>query len=200
MSTDETTRRGRWYWETFEPQDRHTGAELAILRKGVGRDVGDIWQMARHYRSVTKTGDASYRLAAEHATLALFAIHQQSQPISMHRTDIELGGAARRLHTPGKSKSDAEAGPAAIGGDQGKFSQEAVDSRVNQIATSTSVSELVAHLRGLVTMLRTIRQPLNYTRLHRDIERWHYPEARTRIRARWGNHYFQWHSTGTPDS
>ncbi|WP_432107690.1 type I-E CRISPR-associated protein Cse2/CasB [Streptomyces sp. AA1529] len=199
MSTDEeATHRGRWYWENFAPEERHSGADLAILRKGVGREAGDVWQISRYYRSINRSGETTFRLAAEHAALTLFALHQQSQPSSMHRAGVELGTAARRLHTPAakggkqgdRSPSEAQGEPAS-----GKFSEEAVDRRMNQVATATDRTELVAHLRGLVTMLRGIGQPLDYTQLLQDIERWHYTDARVRIRARWGSHYFDWGST-----
>jgi CRISPR system Cascade subunit CasB len=197
MTNAEETTRSRWYWETFDPHDHYAGAELAVLRKGIGRDVGDVWQMSRHYRSVTKGGGTSNRLAAEHAALSLFAVHQQSQTSPMHSAGTGLGTAARRLHTPAEKARATEASQQPA---EGKFSEEAINRRMGQIATSSSVTELVAHLRGLVTMLRTIQQPLDYTRLRQQIERWHYPDARTGIRAQWGSQFFQWQSTGTSGS
>lgn len=193
MTTAEKTTRRPWYWETFDPKDRYAGAELAVLRRGIGRSVGDIWQMSRHYRTMTDHSDSTYRLAAEHAALSLFAIHQQSQTNPMHSRDMGLGTAARRLHTPvDRASATASSEERA----DGKYSEEAVNRRMEQIATSTSVTELVAHLRGLITMLRAIQQPLDYTRLRYEIERWHYPDARTHIRARWGSQFFDWHSAG----
>lgn len=170
----------RWFWEKFDPAAPYAGADLASLRKGVGREVGEVWQMARHYRSATSDGRVSYRLAAEHATLALFATHQQSQSTRMHQPRIDLGTAARMLHQPRENAASA----------RGRYGEEAVNRRMNQVATATDVGELVEHLRGLIALLRTISQPLDYTRLHRDIERWHYLDAQSRIRARWAGHYF----------
>jgi CRISPR system Cascade subunit CasB len=186
--TTESETRTRWYWEGFDPAGPHAGADLAVLRKGVGRRVGDVWEMARFYRSLSADGETTPRLRAEHAALALFAVHQQSQPASMHRAGTQLGAAARALHT----------GDAAVGGKRagepsgGRYSEDAVSRRMNQIATATDTTELVAHLRGLVTLLRTIKQPLDYTQLRLDIERWHYPDSRAGIRARWGRHFFTW--------
>lgn len=198
MSGTTTSREGRWYWEKFDPADLYAGADLATLRKGVGREVGDVWQMARHYRSATADGRVTHGLAAEHATLALFATHQQSQTERMHRPGVELGTAARMLYAPRKSAGLRHDGAAQDGADRGRYSEEAVDRRMHQIATATDAAELVEHLRGLVTLLRTIGQPLDYTLLHRDIKRWHYADARPRIRTRWGSRYFDWGSTNQP--
>jgi CRISPR system Cascade subunit CasB len=185
--TAEDETRPRWYWEDFDPAGRHVGADLAVLRKGVGRRVGDVWEMARFYRSVPADGTTTAGLWAEHAALALFAVHQQSQSASMHRAGTQLGAAARLLHTGGTAAGGKRSQSEPSGG---RYSEEAVNRRMHQTATATDPTELVTHLRGLVTLLRTIKQPLDYTQLRRDIERWHYPDARAGIRARWARHYF----------
>ncbi|WP_149562860.1 type I-E CRISPR-associated protein Cse2/CasB [Streptomyces cacaoi] len=179
MSTAGETRiqRGPWYWEKFTAGDRHTARDLAALRKGVGRRVGDVPEMWPFYESIvspTRPVHAQPRIEAEHAALALFALHQQSRRECMHRDEVGLGTAARQLR------------------DSGRFSPEAVDRRMNQIATAADARELVAHLRGLVGLLRTTDLPLDYTRLRKNIEQWHYAEARHRIRAQWGNDYHVW--------
>ncbi len=179
MNADRTPRRGRWYWETFSAENRYAHADLAALRKGLGRRAGSVPQMWRFYRSVTSDGVTSSRLSAEHAALTLFATHQQSQHERMHQQRIGLGRAVRHLR------------------DSGKHSAEAVDRRMDQVATAADVEELVGHLRGLVTVLRTIGQPLDYTWLRSDIERWHDPQAQADIRARWGSGYFRWSSAET---
>ena len=96
MNADRTPRRGRWYWETFSAENRYAHADLAALRKGLGRRAGSVPQMWRFYRSVTSDGVTSSRLSAEHAALTLFATHQQSQHERMHQQRIGLGRAVRR--------------------------------------------------------------------------------------------------------
>ncbi|MGP4112336.1 type I-E CRISPR-associated protein Cse2/CasB [Streptomyces sp. 4N509B] len=178
MSTNTPTHWGEWFWETFDPSDRYAGRDVAALSRGVGREAGDVPEMWRYYRSiVTQYTPSSRRLGAEHAALALFAVHQQSQPRRMHKEGISLGSAARRLRL------------------SERFSAEAVDRRMHQTATATSTEELVSHLRGLVTLLRGISQPLDYTRLRRDIERWHRADLRTWTRSQWGGDYFDWRAT-----
>jgi CRISPR system Cascade subunit CasB len=92
----------------------------------------------------------------------------------MHRPGVRLGQALRRLHQ------------------SGKFSQEAVDRRVNAAASATQVSALLTHLRGLITQLRTIGQPIDYDLLLKDVRDWQRPDSRQRARRRWGLDYYRW--------
>lgn len=159
---------GKGGWREGKPPD---GADLAALRRGLGRQPGDVPAMWRFYRTLSRDGQIGPELYAEHAALALFATHQQSRAEPMHRTGIGLGDAmlaARR---------------------SGKYSPEAIDRRFAAAATSDSPGELVGHLRGLVTQLRAERQPLDYTRLMRDLIRWQGSGARD-VRRRWGSQYF----------
>ena len=71
-----------------------------------------------------------------------------------------------------------------------KFSPEAVDRRFSAAATATSLGEVAAHLRGLITQLRAIGQGLDYDLLVRDLVNWQNPERRVGVRRRWGGQYF----------
>lgn len=73
-----------------------------------------------------------------------------------------------------------------------KFSEQAVDSRVGAAVAATSVPILLHRLRGLVTQLRTVHQPVDYDRLLLDIERWSRIESRQGVRRRWGLDYHVW--------
>jgi CRISPR system Cascade subunit CasB len=68
----------------------------------------------------------------------------------------------------------------------------AVDRRVTALATSTSVAALLHRLRGLITQLRDIDQPLDYDRLCGDLEAWPWPDGRTRVRKAWAQGYQRW--------
>jgi CRISPR system Cascade subunit CasB len=106
--------------------------------------------------------------------LVLFAVHQQSQSMLMHRPDVGLGLAMAKLRT------------------SGRFTPDAVDKRFGAAATATSFTEVVAHLRGLVSQLRTLSpaQPLDYTQLLRDLRDWQDPDRIPAVRRRWGAQYF----------
>ncbi|GAB2468751.1 hypothetical protein GCM10027187_41180 [Streptosporangium sandarakinum] len=180
-------RRTARYWSRYIAPDgtwrrkdeRPPGEDLAALRAGLGREAGTVPALWPHYRSLTddrlaRRGEISEEQRAEHAALALYGLHQQARPEPMHRPGVRLGQALRRLHQ------------------SGKFTQEAVDRRVNAAASATRVSALLNHLRGLITQLRVIGQPIDYDLLLNDIRDWQRPEARQRARRRWGLDYYGW--------
>lgn len=161
---------GRWRSAAGGPP----GADLAALRRGAGRECGTVAQMWPFYTTLTARGAITAQLHAEHIALVLFATHQQSRPDPAHRTDIGLGRAIREL------------------ADSDRFSRDAVDRRFSAAATATSLTELAAHLRGLINQLRTLRPGpgLDYTRLYRDLCNWQFPDRAPGIRRRWGADYF----------
>ena len=167
---------GTWRSETGRPP----GEELAALRRGIGRDAGSVPQMWPFYTTLAEDGRRTPALLAEHVALTLFAVHQQSRPLPVHRDGVGLGTAVLALR-----RSDA-------------YSPEAVDRRFAAAATATSLAEVGVHLRGLVTQLRGIGQSLDYTRLYQDLRDWQYPERLPLVRRRWGGQYFA--SAGAPAS
>ena len=172
-----------WYWTQFNPANKSAGAELAQLRQGVGQPAGSVPELWRYYAVAisdfeASTGEMPTGLVAEHAALTLFGVHQQSQPTSMHRQSEHIGTALRKLRSSPQFANNPEA----------------LDRRVNAAATATSVTELVFHLRGLITLLRGQQLPLDYTTLAEDIAAWHHPDARARARRRWGANYYTWNA------
>jgi CRISPR system Cascade subunit CasB len=174
--------RGPWYWSSFDPKTGRAGADMAKLRRGLGRDAGDVPEMWSYYKVVIPDHLAAAgtrrtpELDAEHAALTLFAVHQQSQDTPMHKADEHIGAALLKL----RNSKQFAANP------------QALDERVNAAATASSVTELVHHLKGLVTLLRGQQLPFDYTQLVHDIADWRWSSSRTRIRRQWGAHYFAW--------
>ncbi|MFI7048998.1 type I-E CRISPR-associated protein Cse2/CasB [Streptosporangium sandarakinum] len=182
-----SNRRPARYWSqyiapegTWRRKDgRPPGEDLAALRAGLGREAGTVPALWPHYRSpiddqLARRGEVSEEQRAEHAALALYGLHQQTRSEPMHQPGVRLGQALRRLHQ------------------SGKFTQEAVDRRVNAAASATRVSALLNHLRGLITQLRVIGQPIDYDLLLNDIRDWQRPDTRQRARRRWGLDYYGW--------
>lgn len=167
---------GKWMARNEGPP----GGDLAALRRGIGREPGTVPEMWRFYTTLVDTGVVTNRLRAEHTALTLFAVHQQSKPVPMHRTDHGLGTALRAVR-----RSD-------------KFSEQAVDRRFTAAATATSTAELALHLRGLISQLHDIDQPLDYTQLFKDLNDWQYPQNQGRIRRQWGSQYFVWSTEPEP--
>lgn len=179
------TARGTWFWDAFDPNEHSARADTAQLRKGLGREPGSVPELWRYYRVVVSDQDAAAgritaNLAAEHAALTLFALHQQSQATSMHRPGEHIGSALFKLR----------------GSKQFEGNPEALDRRVAAAATASSVPELVFHLRGMITLLRGQKLAFDYTQLAQDIADWRTSYGQARARRRWGANYFAWNSTG----
>lgn len=157
---------------------------LARLRRAVTADPGAdplVWAETLADLPVALQGrdDApSQAERAVHAALTVFAVHQQSRPEGMHRPGHGLGAAVRLLG----QRSGAD---------------EAVRRRFHALGTATSVPEVLHHLRGLVTQLRSSGIPLDYGRLARDIRRLQDPRLAGGVRLAWGRDY---HRSTRPDA
>jgi CRISPR system Cascade subunit CasB len=154
------------------------GAVLAALRRGIGREAGTVPEMWPYYRELSASGALTPRLRAEHLTLTLFAVHQQSRPTAVHKRDVGVGTAMAALRR------------------SGAFSEEAVERRFAAFATATSLTEAGTHLRGLIAQLRSIEQGLDYTQLMDDLVALQFPASVGRVRRRWGLQFF---ISRTPD-
>lgn len=174
------------YWNKYVASNgawrdkrRPPGEDLAVMRTGLGRDAGTVPALCRYYTCeiddwAARRGEVSIEQAAEHAALALFGLHQQSKTRPMHRPGIPLGKALRKLR------------------EDGKFSQQAVDARVDAAATATNVTALLMRLRSLIDQLRTINQPLDYDQLMKLIHDWHSTDGRQGARRKWAVDYQVW--------
>lgn len=178
----------RFYWRAFtdgsrrwrDPTRRPPGEDLAALRLGAGREPGTVPSLWPHHRVPIgddwleghHTWEPPADFKAEHHCLTLYGFHQQSVGEPMHVADIGFGKAMLSLRQQREGGGDA------------------VDRRFAAAATSTTLDEVVSHLRRLVALLRGIRQPLDYDRLHNDLCLWQVPAAQGRVRRRWGLQYY----------
>jgi CRISPR system Cascade subunit CasB len=165
-----------------------TGPEdLAVLRSGLGREAGTVPKLWRYYSTeidddvAARSTTAPPALAAEHAALALFGLHQRAKTIPMHKEGVAPGAALLAL----RRNTD-------------KVSPDALDRRVAIAVSSTSVDVLCSRLRGLVEQLRSIDQPWDYDKLYDDLHDWHYPQRRHRVRRRWALAYRTWTESDDP--
>lgn len=176
-TTAVATRRPR-YWARLVREDGQwrgdgaKGEDLAALRSGIDREPGSVPAMWRFYTTLREDGRPTRELLAEHLALTLFGVHQQSRARPMHRHGVGVGKALLALKS------------------SGRYSPDAVDRRVAAAATATSLTEAGVHLRGLITQLRGIDQPLDYDQLFRDLRDWQVPELVGAVRRRWGGQYF----------
>jgi CRISPR system Cascade subunit CasB len=150
------------------------GEDLAALRSGLGRTAGTAPALWPFYTTPPDDGRFTVELEAEHAALSLYGLHQQGRSEPMHKRGLNLGAALRALQ-----RSE-------------RFSADAVDRRVAALANAGTASVLVYRLRGLITQLRSVGQPLDYDALLKDIQRWHTPRSRTQARRELGLAYYAW--------
>jgi CRISPR system Cascade subunit CasB len=128
--------------------------------------------MWRLYTELREDGKLSDRLRAEHHTLVLFAIHQQSQITSMNWPGHSFGKSIRALLQ------------------RGRFSENALEDRFAATALTDSVDQLAVHVRGLVQLLRTEAIGLDYESVFRDLRDWQHPVQRHVVRRRWGSGFY----------
>jgi CRISPR system Cascade subunit CasB len=153
--------------------------DLATFRSGISREPGTVAALFPYYRTVVSDEHAREwhlpaGLKAEHVALGLYGLHQQSQRKAMHQPGTPIGRALLRLR-----RND-------------RLSADAVDRRVSAAIASTSLDALATRLRGLITQLRGMEQPVDYDRLVDDLLDWQWPNSQQRIRRFWGADYFRW--------
>jgi CRISPR system Cascade subunit CasB len=167
-------------------------AELARLRRGLGKSAGsvpDIWELTIGLvpPDLASPGNPSRAEQAAHAAMTLYALHQQSLDVKIHKPGERFGAAVRRL-----AKAD-------------KRREEAVTRRFMAVATAQSIDEVLFHVRGLITQLRKEKIPVDYAMFADDILDLLTPGREIQVRLRWGRAFYRTTRAektegGTPDS
>lgn len=155
-------------------------AALAKLRRGVGKQPGDLIELAEwtapglfivDYDSDEVTPEEQ----SAHAAMTLYALHQQShRNEGMHRSGRSFGAAARELRL--KLGERGEAG---------------VLRRFNAIGTATDSTELMRHARGLIQQFRTNDIWMDYALFADDLLKLMNPATAADVRNRWGRHFYR---------
>jgi len=162
-------------------------ARLARLRRALASAPGsvpEVWAdtlgaLPARLLGTTDTPNDAER--AMHASVCLYALHQQSQGAAMQAAGREhgLGSAVRllRLRRARPGSTDADGDP--------------VLRRFQALATATTFSESLQHLRGLVTLLRGEAIPLDYGRLAADLRRLQDAGRSPQVRLGWGRDLYR---------
>ncbi|MEU1278549.1 type I-E CRISPR-associated protein Cse2/CasB [Streptomyces sp. NPDC005805] len=189
-------------WQEGYLRDRPRAvAALARLRRGAGRDAGevpDLWNLidtaplhlAPEGERPLGERELTHAENALHTTLTLWALHQQSsRAVRMHQTHRRdrprgLGAAVHRLMP-------------ADGID------EAVRKRLVRAGTAPDLTALAQRLRDLVVLLRRADLPLDYGLLAGQLYTWQWPDGPAAVRREWGRSFHAWqdrsdrrHTTG----
>ncbi|MYR46299.1 type I-E CRISPR-associated protein Cse2/CasB [Streptomyces sp. SID5910] len=183
------TRIGAWQDGYLKDRSDAVGA-LARLRRGAGREAGetpDLWNLIDTgplHTTVTGTpplGEWELERAEDalHATLTLWAFHQQSRGVPMHRRHTRerpagLGAAVRRL-----MPADGTDAP--------------VRKRLVRAGTAPDLATLTRRLRDIVALLRSAKTPipLDYALLAGQLYVWQWPDGPAAVRRRWGRSFHE---------
>lgn len=161
--------------------DSAVRAELAKLRRGVGKKPGDdptLWGVVFEglpEQLLGRTSEPSNAEWAIYTALTLYALHQQGKSPktdSMHSGGVTLGKAMRRLVAPMKDESR-------------------VKRRFDALATSGSLEELANHASGLIKLLGGNGIPLDYADFAEDLYWYQFSHLRGRVRLKWGRDFYR---------
>lgn len=170
-------------------------ADLARLRRGLGRPPGEIpeiWgvtiaavpdevRWGRGERRLDEHGQElpSRTEQAAHSALTLFALHQQSMTGPAHVPGLRFGTAVRNLAA------------------QTERSADAITRRFMAVSTAQSMEELLVHVRGLITQLRSEQRGFDYARFADDLVDLLTPGRAVGARLAWGRDFYRISDTET---
>ena len=157
-------------------------AQLATLRRGVGRkpgDMPDLWGLLfadMPEEMMSRTAEPTAAEWAAYTALTLYATHQQGTEIN--RQNMHTGQDAGRLEKAvARLVKNAD-------------DRERIARRFNAFATASDMTEAAHHLRGLIQLLRAEEIPLNYIRLAGDLYRFQNPKYAPDVRLSWGQDFY----------
>ena len=160
-------------------------AMLANLRRGVGREPGELPQLFGILLSDmpedfwSKSGTATKEEWVCYTALTLYALHQQGYDAKsqhMHTDEgVSLGKAMYKLAASYDGDPNAE---------------QRVVQKMRILATSADVKELSHHLRGIVQLLKANGISLNYKQLSGDLYEMQFPDGKRKVCLRWGQDFY----------
>ena len=166
--------------------DNQRRAELAKLRRGIGRAPGELpelWgsfllEMPERFQGRSTPSAAEW---AVYLALTLYAVHQQGNDRPMNCPGSTLGRAVRQL-----AERNTPAGQ--------DWTEASVLRRFNALATAEEITEISHHLRGMIQLLSAAKDggiPLDYPQLAADLYELQctdprYTQLPANVRLRWG--------------
>lgn len=165
----------------LDPAIPSTAANLARLRRGVGKHLSDApetWAMIIPLLPDELTDlsrDAPRETEAESAifsAVTLYAAHQQGNSQSVNRRGSSFGAALGQLRTVSN--------------------EVAISRRFDAMITSTDLNELVYHARGMIQLMRSSDRNIGFDYLvfAKALYNYQFPEGRRSVILRWGQDYY----------
>ncbi len=166
----------------LDPKSQTYAASMAKLRRGVGKklsDAPDAWAVvltSMPDELMSASYDGFKETEAESAVftaLTLYALHQQGSEASVNVQGISFGTAVGKL--------------------KNKDNKLAITRRFNSVVTSTEITELAHHARGLVQLMKASGKTigLDYPQFAKDLYNFQYPDGRRNVILRWGQDFYK---------
>jgi CRISPR system Cascade subunit CasB len=149
-------------------------ADLARLRRGVGKPVGALPELWRLTLDGVPAGH--YSETAAYAAITLYAVHQQSRSDRMHRPGDGFGRAVRLLQESRPQREGQRIAP---------------PPRFQALATANSFAEVEHHARALITQLREEGIALDYGEFADQLVDLQKPGRADRVRLAWGRDFYR---------
>lgn len=165
-----------------------TKAELASLRKGLGKVPGEIpelWGSILLDMPDELIGNQNAEQVV-YSVLTLYAFHQQGNKDAMHRHI-----SAEQNRNDNMKYESYHLGTAVAHLVKEKEDEGRIRRRFNVMATSSDIKELTYHLRTIIKMLSGDKIPIDYIELARNLYDYQCEDRRNRVRLRWGEDYFR---------
>jgi CRISPR system Cascade subunit CasB len=160
--------------ELLDANTPHSNGMCAKMRRAIGKHPGavpDIWGVTLDgLPTEARSNDGNPHPAelAIHTALTLYALHRQGKDTSMNQRGQPFGRAVAALVT--------------------EDNMTAIKRRFDAVATSSEVSELAHHARGMIQLLKASGVPLDYSAFAYDLYRFH--QEADRVRLRWGEDFY----------
>lgn len=164
----------------------HSKAALAQLRRGIGKDIGEIPELLGFVLppdEITSwaVGEAMVERGI-YTAITLYAFHQQSSEKCMSAGLKEKGAAVSYKNSFGHAVRNL------VKGDQNK--EAAVTRRFNKVLTAKDVAELAVHARGLIGLLKKENITLDYPSFAVDLYWFQQQDTRRNVLLKWGKDYY----------
>lgn len=159
-------------------------AQLANLRRGIGRKPGDmpeLWGMLfaeMPEEMLSQNGQPTREEWAIYTALTLYALHQQSSKIS-----------EQNMHAAGKPENRLGRAVARLVKNEDN-DRDRIAKRFNAFATADDMLTAAHHLRGLIQLLRAEGIPLDYVHLAENLYDFQNPDFRPSVRLEWGQDFY----------
>lgn len=176
------------YFEATETRS-NTNTELARLRRGVGKNPGEVPELYGIFLNDmpeefwSKGGSVTPEEWSCYIALTLYAVHQQGTLIrikNMH-TDhrVSIGTALRQMvsiQKEGKADSNTE---------------ERILKKLQMLISSKDIKEFSYHLRNIIKFLKMDGIALNYAELAKNIYDFQFMESKNRVSLIWGQDFYR---------